>query len=172
MFEARIPAGFTWNVVSRSIEWYVQKRRMEAERRRADAKIHEQAALLDKDAATKRGIVVSHTSPGDSVAATVELCVALILGGAALTGRNFIRKLMGAQMELPGAVWNRLNWSWTAFFAVMGCINLYVAGNYSTETWVNFKLFGGMGLMLVFVILQAMYMARYIEDKESPGEQK
>jgi PAS domain S-box-containing protein len=44
----QIPAGFTWNVVSRSIEWYLQKRRMEAERRRADAKIHEQAALLDK----------------------------------------------------------------------------------------------------------------------------
>ena len=91
---------------------------------------------------------------------------ALILAGAALTGRNLIRKLMGAQMELPGAVWNRLNWSWTAFFAVMGCVNLYVAGNYSTETWVNFKLFGSMGLMLVFVIGQALYLARHVQEPQ------
>jgi len=52
----------------------------------------------------------------------------------------------------------------TAFFAVMGCVNLYVAGNYSTETWVNFKLFGSMGLMLVFVVLQALMLAKHVED--------
>jgi intracellular septation protein len=47
----------------------------------------------------------------------------------------------------------------------MGAANLYVAFNFSTDTWVNFKLFGGMGLMLLFVVLQAVFLARYIEEK-------
>jgi len=54
------------------------------------------------------------------------------------------------------------------FFAVLGVLNLYVAFNYSTDTWVNFKLFGTTGLMLVFVVLQAMALAKYVdEDKEN-----
>jgi intracellular septation protein len=48
----------------------------------------------------------------------------------------------------------------------MGAANLYVAYNFSTDTWVNFKLFGGMGLMLLFVVLQAVFLARYIEEKQ------
>ena len=54
----------------------------------------------------------------------------------------------------------------------MGVLNLYVAFNFSTDTWVSFKLFGGMGLMLVFVVIQALYMSRYIVEKEGAGEQK
>lgn len=94
---------------------------------------------------------------------------AVVLGGAALTGRNLIRKLMGAQMELPAGVWSRLNWSWTGFFAVMGFVNLYVARSFPTETWVNFKLFGSMGLMLVFVVGQAVYLARHVQE---PGQKQ
>ena len=63
-------------------------------------------------------------------------------------------------------VWTRLNWSWAAFFVFMGGANLYVAFNFPTETWVNFKLFGGMGLMLVFVVLQAVFLARHMEEKQ------
>jgi intracellular septation protein len=93
---------------------------------------------------------------------------ATLLGGQLLFGKNLIRSMMGKQVELPATVWRKLNWSWAGFFALMGAANLYVAYNYSTDTWVNFKLFGGMGLMLVFVVLQALYLSRYMQEKEQP----
>ena len=80
--------------------------------------------------------------------------------------KNLIRATLGEQIKLPDPVWTRLNWSWAAFFAFMGAANLYVALNFPTDTWVNFKLFGGMGLMLLFVILQALFLARHIEEKQ------
>ena len=76
--------------------------------------------------------------------------------------------MLGEQVRMPDTAWARLNWSWAAFFAFMGAANLYVAYNFSTDTWVNFKLFGGMGLMLVFVLLQALFFARYIEEGKEP----
>jgi intracellular septation protein len=79
--------------------------------------------------------------------------------------RNLIRTMLGAQVQLPAPVWTRLNWSWVIFFAAMGAANLYVAYNFPTDLWVNFKLFGGMGLMLAFVIGQALVLARYIEGE-------
>jgi intracellular septation protein len=88
-----------------------------------------------------------------------------VLAGGALTGRNLIRSMMSQQIQLPEAVWARLNWSWVGFFAFMGAANLYVAYNYSESAWVNFKLFGGMGLMLLFVLAQGLVLARYVEDK-------
>ena len=92
----------------------------------------------------------------------------IALAVAALAFRkNLIRAMMEGQVTLPEAVWNRLLVSWIGFFALMGALNLFVAFNYSTDTWVNFKLFGGMGLMLVFVVLQAIMLARYIEDKKA-----
>ena len=74
--------------------------------------------------------------------------------------KNLLKSLMGAQMELPDAAWRLMNWSWSGFFAVMGAANLWVAFNFDTDTWVNFKLFGGMGLMLFFVFLQAVWLSR------------
>jgi intracellular septation protein len=74
--------------------------------------------------------------------------------------------MMQEQIILPDQIWARLNASWAMFFALMGAANLYVAFNYSTETWVNFKLFGFMGLMLAFVLLQGLMLAKYMEDKE------
>ena len=79
-------------------------------------------------------------------------------------GKNLIRAMMEQQMSLPDPVWRRLNLSWIAFFAVMGVLNLYVAFNFSTDAWVNFKLFGGMGLMLVFAVLQALMLAKHMDD--------
>ena len=90
---------------------------------------------------------------------------AAVLAGGALAGRNLIKAMMSKQIQLPEPVWARLNWSWIAFFAVMGAANLYVAYNYSESVWVSFKLFGGMGLMLLFVLAQGLVLARYVEDK-------
>ena len=93
---------------------------------------------------------------------------ALALGGAVLVfRRNLIRIMLGEQMALPEPVWARLNWSWAGFFALMGAANLFVAYNFSTEQWVNFKLFGGVGLMVLFVLAQALFLARHLQaDKQ------
>jgi intracellular septation protein len=88
-----------------------------------------------------------------------------VLAGGALTGRNLIKAMMSKQVALPEPVWARLNWSWAGFFACMGAANLYVAYNFSENIWVNFKLFGGIGLMLLFVLAQGLVLARYVEDK-------
>ncbi|MGE0874633.1 MAG: septation protein A [Burkholderiales bacterium] len=81
--------------------------------------------------------------------------------------KNLIRSMLGAQLKVPEHVWTTLLWSWTGFFVAMGVLNLVVAFNFSTDLWVSFKLFGGMGLMLAFVIAQALYMSRYIEEEGS-----
>src|SRR5436190_4542664 len=87
-----------------------------------------------------------------------------VLAGAALLGRNPIRALLADQMRLPDAIWKKLNWAWVGFFAFMGVLNLYVAFNYSEKIWATFKLFGGMGLMFVFVIVQSLVLAKYMHD--------
>lgn len=94
-----------------------------------------------------------------------------LMGGSLLVGqllfrRNLIKSLMGAQIELPENAWNALNWAWTGFFAAMGVLNLWVAFHFDTDTWVNFKLFGGLGLMLAFVLAQAAFLSRYVKDAE------
>lgn len=97
---------------------------------------------------------------------------AMILFGAAAFGRNIIKSLMGTQMELPDIAWSRLNASWGGFFAFMGLANLVVAFNFTTDAWVNFKLFGSLGLMLVFVIAQSMMLTRYLYKSDLEKENK
>ena len=99
-----------------------------------------------------------------------------VMGGSLLLGqllfnKNGIKSVMGAQMTLPDPVWRTVNFSWAGFFAVMGFVNLWVAFNFPTSTWVNFKLFGGMGLMLVFVLLQAVFLNKYIQTDPIPEPQ-
>lgn len=90
---------------------------------------------------------------------------AVLAGASLIFRRNLIRKLMEEQIRLPDRVWARLNASWIGFFALMGAANLVVAYTFSTDAWVNFKLFGGIGLMLAFVVAQSLVLARYIEDR-------
>ena len=89
---------------------------------------------------------------------------ALVLSAAAFMRRNLIRNLLSDQMRLPEAIWARLNWSWVGFFTFMGGVNLYVAFNYSERVWASFKLFGGMGLMLLFVVAQSLILAPHIDE--------
>ncbi len=78
--------------------------------------------------------------------------------------KNLIRTMLEKQMILPPVIWNKLNLSWTGFFLLMGCINLYVAFSFSVDTWVTFKLFGATGLMLIFIILQVIMLGKYLKD--------
>jgi len=95
---------------------------------------------------------------------------ALVLGlSPLLLKKNLIRAALDSQMALPEHLWARLNAAWVAFFALMGVANLYVAFVWArddTALWVKFKLFGGMGLMLLFVIGQSLYLAKYMEEKK------
>lgn len=98
-----------------------------------------------------------------------------LMGSALLLGqlifkKNLLKSLMGGQLDLPDAAWRTLNWSWIIFFAAMGMANLWVAYHFDTDTWVNFKLFGGMGLMLAFVLAQAAYLGRYIKNTDAVKE--
>ena len=80
--------------------------------------------------------------------------------------KNPIKAMLGEQMTLPDPVWGKVNLSWIAFFLFMGVLNLIVAFNFSTDIWVNFKLFGGMGLLLLFVLGQGLMLSKYVEDKQ------
>ncbi len=92
---------------------------------------------------------------------------AVSMGFSALVLRkNPMKAMLGEQLTLPDAVWGKVNLSWIAFFAIMGVLNLVIAFNFPTDTWVNFKLFGGMGLMLVFVLAQGMFLSKYMEEEK------
>ena len=93
--------------------------------------------------------------------------------------KNLVERMMGSQLDLPDYVWTRLNLSWVAFFLISGAANLYVAFYYDLEaepdvrmeTWVDFKLFGLMGLTIIFVVLQAIYLARFIQEVEEDDKE-
>jgi intracellular septation protein len=87
--------------------------------------------------------------------------------GALAFKTNFVKAVMqeGGGLELPEPVWTKLAVAWGVFFIFKGALNLWVAYNFSTDTWVNFKLFGGMGLMLAFVIAQAVWITRYLPEE-------
>jgi intracellular septation protein len=89
------------------------------------------------------------------------------MGFAALVmKKNAIKTMLGEQLTLPESVWTKVNLSWMAFFVIMGFLNLIIAFNFPTDVWVNFKLFGGMGLMLVFVLGQGFMLSKYVEEKQ------
>jgi len=92
---------------------------------------------------------------------------AAVLGvGRLFFGRDLIRSVMGAQLTLPDPVWTRLNLAWLLFFAAMAGLNLFVAYRFSTDIWVNFKLFGTLALTAAFVIAQAFYVSRFIQEEK------
>ncbi len=86
--------------------------------------------------------------------------------------KNLLQVLMGQQLELPASVWQRLNFAWIAFFGLMGLLNLYVAYSFDTAAWVNFKLFGGIGLMLLFTLGQGFYISRHLKPDEEAEDSK
>jgi len=79
------------------------------------------------------------------------------------SGKTLIERMVSGSIDLPKSIWNRLNVSWVAFFVFSGVANLFVAQNFDTDTWVNFKLFGMLGLTFIFIIGQGIYMTRYMK---------
>lgn len=93
------------------------------------------------------------------------LAGAVFLGALAFRV-NLVKAVMSeGGLELPEAIWTRLAVAWGAFFIFKGTLNLYVAYAFSTDIWVNFKLFGGMGLMFAFVIAQALWLSRHLPEE-------
>ena len=93
----------------------------------------------------------------------------VFLGTQLFGQKTAIEHMLSSSIILPQAVWKRLNLAWTVFFVLIGAANLVVMHYFDSNTWVNFKLFGMLGLTLVFVVLQSLYLARYME--EPPKEQ-
>jgi intracellular septation protein len=110
------------------------------------------------------------------------LFAVVFLGSMVVGEKPIIERMMGEHIALPKPVWKTLNLSWVGFFFISGAANLYVAFYYNLEAtpesrmdaWVNFKLFGLMGLTIAFVILQSIYLSRHIieddEDKTDSNE--
>jgi intracellular septation protein len=78
--------------------------------------------------------------------------------------KTILERMMSQQITLPKHIWKNLNLSWAIFFTLLGGMNLYVVYNFDTNAWVNFKLFGVLGLTILFVILQAIYMTQYMNQ--------
>lgn len=95
----------------------------------------------------------------------VNWAFALVFLGSQFIGpKNLVQRMMEGAITAPAAVWRRLNLIWVLFFSFLGGVNLYVAFNFAEETWVKFKLFGMLGLTLVFVLAQSFYLARHARD--------
>lgn len=95
------------------------------------------------------------------------LFAVVLIGSHLFAGKNLIRKMLESSMKLPEAIWTRLNVAWALFFAATGVLNLYVAFNFSQETWVNFKVFGLLGLTLGFALVQILMLSRHLKDEET-----
>lgn len=78
--------------------------------------------------------------------------------------KPLLKRMLQGNLELPDVVWRRLNYMWIFFFFILGSANLLVMYNFDTETWVNFKLFGILGLTIVFVLGQSAYLYRYMPE--------
>jgi intracellular septation protein len=94
------------------------------------------------------------------------LLLSHLIGKKPLMQRMFEMKMEKNKAIVPDGVWKKLNASWSVAFLTLGCVNLYVAYNFSTEVWVNFKLFGTLGFFFIFALLQVVYLSKYISEAE------
>lgn len=93
----------------------------------------------------------------------------ILLGSHWIGERPIMQRLLSANLQLPDLIWRRLNAAWALFFLFCGLLNLYVAFSFEEKIWVNFKLFGMMGLMLVFAIAQGLYLSRHLQNPPAQG---
>ena len=87
-----------------------------------------------------------------------------VLAAGKLLWRRDLLAVVMKEIALPAPIWTRLTWSWVIFFAAMALANWYIAFHFPTETWVNFKVWGGIGLFLVFALAQGLFLARHVTE--------
>ena len=97
---------------------------------------------------------------------------AVFFGSEFVGKKSILKRMMDKNISLPEMIWKRLNYAWVIFFILLGGINLYVAFSFSLDTWVDFKTYGMLGLTFAFVILQAIYMARYLSEPSTQNNKK
>ncbi len=88
------------------------------------------------------------------------------LGSQFIGKKPFVERMMSSNLTLPALVWKRLNLMWGSFFISVGFINLYVMQHYNTDDWVTFKTFGVPGLMIVFILVQIVFIYKYLPETE------
>ncbi|MDF2181488.1 septation protein A [Neptuniibacter sp. CAU 1671] len=88
------------------------------------------------------------------------------LGSHFIGQKTIVERLMGNSISLPAQAWRHLNIAWIIFFVLMGIVNLFVAYSFSEEIWVDFKLFGMLGLTVLFILAQGFYLSRHIQNSE------
>lgn len=93
----------------------------------------------------------------------------VFFGSQWFTKKPFIQRIMESNIALPNKIWGHLNTAWAIFFSIVGLANIYVAFHFSTNTWVNFKLFGVLGLTLLFAFTQAFFLAKHIQNDDNSG---
>lgn len=99
-----------------------------------------------------------------------------LMGAAILIGqygfnKNMLKLLMGKELTLPDVIWKKLGVFWAAFFIFLGTLNIYIAYHFDDATWVNFKTYGALGLSVVFMIGQGIWLAQYMKVEGDSGEQ-
>ncbi len=101
------------------------------------------------------------------------LFAVVFLGSQFIGKKPILQRMLAQNVTLPADIWSRLNLSWVLFFTVLGIVNLYVVYNFDTDTWVNFKLFGMLGLTVVFILGQAVYLTKHVkpetDNDSAPG---
>ncbi|PHM38772.1 septation protein A [Xenorhabdus innexi] len=80
--------------------------------------------------------------------------------------KPLIQRMLGKELELPVAIWNKLNMAWAIFFIACALANIYVAFWLPLDVWVNFKVFGLMALTLVFIVLSVIYIYRHLPREQ------
>jgi intracellular septation protein len=92
------------------------------------------------------------------------LAFGTILAVGKLVWQRDLLAVVMKEIALPAQIWTRLTWSWVAFFAAMAFANWYIAFHYATDTWVNFKVWGGIGLFFAFALAQGLFLARHVTE--------
>ena len=97
------------------------------------------------------------------------LLACALIGSHYVGNRNLVQRMLDAQLTLPTRAWSHLNFGWAGGFTLAGILNLYVAYNFSESFWVSYKLIGGFGLTLLYVLATVAYLAAtgHLEEPES-----
>ncbi len=95
----------------------------------------------------------------------------VFLGSQFIGEKTIAERMLSNAIDVPGKIWLRLNFSWAVFFIALGFLNIYVFKYYDEETWVGFKVYGMLGLTFIFVVLQGIYLSKYIPDDETTNKE-